>query len=551
MPTTAVRLIEYFDGRKQNMIPLFQRPYKWTKENWERLWTDIESSDSEKSPHFMGAVVSTPVTTVPIGVSKHLIIDGQQRLTTVAVILCALRAFLDERTRNRIQDLLINRHDVDGDFLKLLPTHADKWAYEAIVTGKPKAQLDSKIHDAMEFFTDKIKESASEEDGIAPLELLTRIENALKVVMINLDEKTDDPYEIFESLNATGTPLTPADLVRNFILMQFRHSMATGGDQEVVHEEIWKPIEANCGEELTQFLLHYCRMDGTEVRKKSIYKAFKSKLQSIAPDKLKAELYDIKAYSEIYPSFLRPGLERDEEIRRPLQVFKMLGVSVCYPVILRLLKTKTDRKDLELDVKKSLALIEAYLIRRAVCNLKNNALDGVFAKVLQHLPQEGMAASIHRSLSEGVRNLRWPNDEDFTDKFVRDAQYGRNATVHVLWSIEATYGHKEAIEDTGITMEHILPQTLDDEWKAELGVEEKDIERWKDVFGNLTLTGYNPELGNRSFTEKKKIYANSHFEITRQLESFDGWGIEAIETRGRAMAEIAVRLWDGPQETGG
>jgi len=553
MPTSAVRIIEYFDGRKQNMIPLFQRPYKWSKDNWDRLWQDILESSPADSPHFMGAIVSTPVTTVPIGVSKHLIIDGQQRLTTIAIILCALRPVLDEKTRDRVQEtLLVNSHDEgDDSYLKLFPTNADKLAYAALVMGKPKAQDDSQIHLAFDYFTEKIAAACGEDEGFTPTDILSKIENALRVVPINLDEKTDDPYEIFESLNGTGTPLMPSDLVRNFVLMKFRHSIAPGGEQEQVYEDLWRPLEIECGDQLTQFLLHYCRIDGTEVKRQKVYKAFKEKRKNLGSEEMRSELETIKAYGDFYPRLLDPSRELDLKIRGTLDVLALLKVTVCYPIVLRLYKGRADGILSDAEMKESLRILESYLIRRAVCNVKNNALDGVFSRILQGWPQVGAAGWIGKSLSEGIRNLRWPKDEEFARCFINDGQYGRNATVHVLWSINEFFGHKEAVEDEGITIEHILPQTLDEGWKEYLGADVVEAEHWLDAFGNLTLTGYNPELGNLPFEDKKAIYANSHFSITHQLASLGKWNIEAIKGRGREMAEVASSIWKGPPPSGG
>lgn len=547
MPTSAVRIIEYFDGRKQNMIPLFQRPYKWTKENWDRLWDDILKSNPKDSPHFMGAIVSTPVTTVPIGVSKHLIIDGQQRLTTIAILLCALKPFLDEKTRERVQDLLVNRHDEGPDsYLKLFPTNADKLAYEALVTGKAKVQDDSQIHSAFDYLTARISEACSEDQETTPTDLLSKIENALKVVPINLDEKTDDPYEIFESLNGTGTPLMPSDLVRNFVLMKFRHSIAPGGEQEQVYEDLWRPLEIKCGDQLTQFLLHYCRIDGTEVKRQSVYKSFKEKRKELSSDELRAELEIIKAYGDFYPRLLDPSKETDSQIKGTLEVLDMLKVTVCYPVVLRFYKSRFDGTLSDEEMKECLDILQSFLLRRAVCNVKNNALDGAFTRLLQNWPQKNVASYIAQGLSDGIRNLRWPKDDEFVNCFINDGQYGRNATLHVLWKINDWFAHKEAVEDAGITIEHILPQTLDASWKEYLGDDADAAENWLDAFGNLTLTGYNPELGNLPFDDKKKIYANSHFALTHQLTDFKKWNIESIQTRGRAMAEVAQSIWRGP-----
>ena len=208
MEANPVRIIQYFDGTKQSLIPLFQRPYTWEKEKWAVLWDDIMAhyGTDANTTHFMGAVVSIPVTTVPVGVNKHLVIDGQQRLTTLAIILAVLRDAVDTRTADRIDDYLINRHYDGPDRLKLLPTHGDQEAYQLLVLGRALSTTPSLIKGAYEYFRQRLKENHDSEP-IDPLRFLETIEHNLQVVMINLGD-TDDPYLIFESLNAKGEPLT-------------------------------------------------------------------------------------------------------------------------------------------------------------------------------------------------------------------------------------------------------------------------------------------------------------------------------------------------------
>jgi uncharacterized protein with ParB-like and HNH nuclease domain len=363
--TSPVRLIEYFDGRKQSVIPLYQRPYSWQKPNWDTLWQDIldcQNGSAKLDPHFMGAIVSLAVTTVPIGVNKHLIIDGQQRLTTVSIILCAIRHFLDDSTRERIRDFLINRHDEGLDRFKLAPTQADRAVYEHIVNETQVADTSSQLYKAHEYFKRKFA-ALEPEDGIGASQILEIIESALRVVMINLDADQEDPYEIFESLNFKGTDLTPADLVRNFVLMKYKHSLGEHGDQTRIYNQYWRPIESNCGEDLPQFLLHYCRLNGSEVRKKSIYPSFKKLVEKQTPDQLEQELARMKHLSAIYPRFVNPDIEPDPRAARPLNVLKILGVTVFYPLLMRLFQSQENGVISTDELHEALDVLDAYLIR--------------------------------------------------------------------------------------------------------------------------------------------------------------------------------------------
>ena len=177
MEANPVRIVQYFDGEKQSIIPLFQRPYTWGKRNWQTLWDDIKWYYDENDPnssHFMGAIVSIPAKTVPVGVTKHLVIDGQQRLTTVAILLCSLRDTVDEKKSAQIQDYLVNRHyDESADYLKLMPTQGDRNAYLTIVRGNSdKDSGKHSIHDCYEYFKKKLIEKDDDEKLIDPEKIL-------------------------------------------------------------------------------------------------------------------------------------------------------------------------------------------------------------------------------------------------------------------------------------------------------------------------------------------------------------------------------------------
>jgi len=494
----------------------------------------------------MGAIVSLAVTTTPIGVNKHLIIDGQQRLTTVSILLCAIRRFLDEKTKDRIPDFLINRHDEGIDLYKVAPTQVDRHTYECIVSDKEGADTSSQMYKAHEYFKKKLQ-ALDPEEGVTPIRVLEIIESALRVVMINLDPEQEDPYEIFESLNFKGTDLTPADLVRNLVLMKYKHSLGDHGDQTRIYTTYWRPIESNCGDDLPQFLLHYCRLNGNEVRKKNIYPSFKKLVEKHTPDQLEDELARMKKLSSIYPRFVDPELSPDERIRRPLTVLKMLGVTVFYPLLMRMFIAHESGVISASELYDALDVLDAYLIRRSVCNLKNNALDSLTTQLLNEWNEKQPASFLRGVLAKQTGNLRWPGDQEFVESFVKDSQYGRKSANWVLWRLEDSHGHKEGLSSKNIQIEHILPQTPSADWLNVLSPEEQQsISRWIDTYGNLTLTGYNGELGNKGFSIKREIYANSHFEINKTIANEPTWGIASITRRGDSLAEMAVKVWAGP-----
>jgi uncharacterized protein with ParB-like and HNH nuclease domain len=547
LQTSPVRLIDYFDGTKQSVIPLFQRRYSWTKKNWERLWDDIvELMDSgPQHSHFMGAIVSVPAHTVPVGVNKHLIIDGQQRLTTISILLCALREHLDERAAARIDDFLTNRHFSGPDELKILPTQGDRDVYLRLVKRESVNTSDHLMARAFKYFLRRLSQLNEDSDeAISPAQVMATLETNLRVVMINLDEN-DDPYVIFESLNYLGEPLTHGDLVRNFILMKFANSLETGGEQERVYRDQWVPMEQRLGDKLTTYLMHYGRKDGTEVRKTTIYSSFKERLDSLE-DKasLEAEIKSLSRNSEYYERFLVPEREDSIPLRTRLKMFEALDVSSCFPLLLKLYSALEQGTATENDVLKCFELIESYIVRRSVLGLPNNAIDQLFVQAAGSLDSSDVVTSTLNRLTSANGRMRWPSDSEFTQALITQQQYGKKSTPYILRRLEQYEDHKEMADLAEMQIEHILPQVLSAEWEQALGPEASDIkERYQHTLGNLTLTGYNPELGNQSFSRKKQIYADSHIDLNKWVAMQTVWNEEKIQERAALLANSCLKIW--------
>ena len=340
MEASPAKVIQYFNGEKQNLIPLFQRPYTWKEGNWRSLWDDVmvQYDLGESGTHFMGAIVSVPALAVPVGVSKYLIIDGQQRLTTVSLILCALRDCLEETPAARIQEVyLTNRFREVEDTLKFVPTQADRDVYREIVLDRQIPTTDCLMVAAYHFFKNQLLTgSDANGDAVIPTKVLTTLEHCLQVVMINLGND-DDPYLIFESLNFKGEPLTQADLVRNYLLMRFRHSISTGGEQERVYSKYWQPLEKALGGNLTEFLRHYSMKDGDDIKQGGIYAAVKTKLKGMETTQaVEAEVQTMQRFGEFYATILCLTQEPDPATRARLENIKDLKVTTSYPLLLRL-----------------------------------------------------------------------------------------------------------------------------------------------------------------------------------------------------------------------
>lgn len=552
MEASPVQIIEYFDGKKQNLIPLFQRPYAWERKNWQALWDDImiQYESDGNTRHFMGAIVSIPARAWPAGgVNKHLIIDGQQRLTTMAIILAAIRDLGDEKMADMIQDSLVNRHSDGADKLKLLPTQLDRESFRVLVIDRQLPPGDSRIKEAYDFFKKAI-EGTDLNGRIIELEKLHGvIEQSLQVVMINLGE-ADDPYLIFESLNHKGLPLSQADLVRNYVLMRFRHSMSTGGEQERIYDRIWRPMEIALGDALEDFFRHYLIKDGEDVKKNNVYVSMKARFSSLSePRNVEEELKILAAFSSYYRLILNPSEENDPLIRARLEAFRSIGMTTCYPLFLRLYHSyKSGRITAETFVR-CLSLTESFLVRRAICSVSPSALNKLYLTWSRSYSEADTIEWLSGNQAKGVGSGRWPGDQDVERAIMEQPMYEKDITRYLLSSVEGSFGHKESVDTNVLTIEHVLPYTLNDVWKEALGPNAVEVhKRSVHNLGNLTLTGYNSELGQLSFEKKKEKLANTHIEMNRWIISRERWTEDEIQARGRELAARIVRIWPGPGE---
>ena len=554
MEASPAKVIQYFNGEKQNLIPLFQRPYTWKETNWQTLWDDVlvQYDADDSSTHFMGAIVSVPARSVPVGVSKFLIIDGQQRLTTVSLLLCALRDCLDANSAARIQEVyLTNKFRDPDDTPKFVPTQADRAVYTAIAINRAIPAQDGLMVQAYNFFKDRLLTGCDlNGDPVLPAKVLTTLEYALQVVMINLGD-SDDPYLIFESLNFKGEPLNQADLVRNYVLMRFRHSISAGGEQERVYLNHWRPMEDQLGGNLPEFLRHYAMKAGDNIKQGGIYAATKAHLKNMdSSEKVEAEVKQMQAFASIYAKLITPALESNPAILKRLDHIKELEVTTSYPLLLRLFGARTEGSMTDPELEKCLGLIESFVVRRAVCNVPTNALNKLFLQWVKNFPGKDHAAWLHTSMSSGGGGRRFPADTEFEEAFTNQPQYGRGTTRFILCRLEQSFEHKEPVDLATATIEHVLPQTMTPEWESELGTGHKEVHaRLIDTLGNLTLTGYNPELGNITFSEKKAKLQNTHIELNRWILEQANWRGLEIVVRARGLLKTANTIWVAPAPT--
>lgn len=539
MTANETKLQAILEGTKQYVVPLFQRPYTWGKKDWETLWKDIsELNEAEKTrSHFIGSIVTMPTNSVPEGVSKYLLIDGQQRLTTIFILLAVLRDIArqngEQEVANEINDtLLVNPYKRDLDHFKLLPTQGDRDLFKALVQAQQSTSA-SPLADAYQFFTRKILASR-----ISHETLKTIITNGLSIVSIVLDPD-DNPYLVFESLNAKGRPLTQADLIRNYFFMRIHPD-----EQDEAHAKYWKPMQDAMGENLTEFIRHYLMKDGATVKQSDIYAALK---EQVGRSDVNSHLKELARYADYYEKLVYPGREKSEIISRGIERLNRFEVRTAYPFLLNCYSEYGTGSMSEAEFGDVLHVVENFVIRRYICNVPTNQLARTFAPLYGQVKvKEGVP--FVEALKAVLQGRGYPKDAEFKRWLVEGRLYGSGDRTPkaklILESIEESFRHKEPVDTSSLTIEHVMPQTLTPEWKEYLG-EEADLthELALHTLGNLTLTGYNPDMSNNLYTDKKAHLIGSHLEMNRYFEQIENWNGAAIEQRSRELADVLIDFW--------
>lgn len=537
MQAKETKFQELIEGTKQFVVPLFQRTYSWEERQWKTLLDDIKELYSMENPrsHFIGSIVNIPAFSVPEGVSKFLLIDGQQRITTLFIILTVLRDIskndgtsLSEEITNT---LLINQYKKDLDYFKLLPTQYDRNAFKGVLNSD--FQENSRITDAYNYFIKEIKKAK-----LVPENVKNIITTYFSTVSITLD-KDDNPYLVFESLNAKGSPLTQADLIRNYFFMLIHVDK-----QDNFYSNFWEPMYKSLGKDLTEFIRHFLMKDGGNVRQSDIYYELKNKVHV---DNVEEYLSTIYNFSKYYEKLINPDKEDDNEIKKYLIRLNKLEVTTSYPLLLYFYDNYYNGSLKQSEFVNILKILENYLIRRYVCNYPTNQLNKTFGSIQPILKNTSL--SLLEELKKILQSKKYPKDTEFKSSFSDMKFYGGGdkitKTKFILEAIEESYHHKEVVSYDNLSIEHIMPQTLSNEWKKELGIEWEDIHNlYTHSIGNLTLTAYNPELSNSTFIEKKKIYAKSKLEINKYFSDIPLWNDSTITKRSEDLAEQALTIWN-------
>jgi uncharacterized protein with ParB-like and HNH nuclease domain len=541
--TTIRKLIE---GSRQYVIPLFQRPYSWKQKHWSTLWQDVVElvDDPNARPHFFGSTVTAPARSVPQGVGKWLLIDGQQRLTTAQLFLAALRdaaTHVDATTlAQKIEgQSLLTAYEVGDEQLKVLPTQLDRKAFRAIIRRDPP--VSSRLTDCYQYFLSRLKDRKGLSGDFLERLYLVLVDR-LSLVGITCDEQ-DNPHLIFESLNAKGEKLTAADLIRNFLLMRIHVN-----EQQRVFDDHWRPIQEALDDQLTEFVRHYLMKEGKIIKSADIYFELKDRLNNATPDQSKHFLADLHRHGMYYARFIAPSKhETDSAISSRLSRLRVIEATVAYPLLLRVFDAVHQGSLTRSQLLEVLDILESFLIRRSVCGYPSNQLRKILPPIFDAVggPGESFIAGVRDQLG----GKRCPDDKAFTESLLTQPLYAtamRGTRLRiVLERLEESFEHKEpAPFSNRVEIEHVMPQTLTPEWIKELGSDALDHHaRLLHTIGNLTLTAYNPDLSNKPYSEKRTVLNGSHFELNRYFADVEHWTPAAIEARGEAIAKRALTIW--------
>jgi len=524
------------------IIPVYQRNYDWREKNCLQLFNDIEDASINENvkSHFMGSIVYISNSkTESIDLKEFIIIDGQQRLTTVTLFLKALHDVTDDEDLKEeiVETYLINKRLDEQNKIKLKPIKRDDKTFVKLLKNNfDTINKNSNIYKNYIFFKNKLLTTSS-------IKELFKGFKKLFIVHIALTRGEDNPQLIFESINSTGVSLSQSDLIRNFLLMDKEADVQTK-----LFENYWFKIEESLSSEnISDFVRDYLTMKQSKIPNKSeVYEEFKNYVinDSLDVENLLQELY---SYAKIYKTFLHP---KDEIYAKRMQNFKFLKVSVVYPFLLKLIDLFNQQDIGEANLLKSLEVIESYIVRRIVCNQATNALNKVFAGLysdiieIEGFKKEEFAKYLNAVLMSKKGSAIFPNNDMFKADFTSRDMYNIKNRQFFLGVLE-NRDNKEKVDFINLSVEHYMPQTLTNAWRVHLGDNFQNIHNlYVHNIGNLSLTAHNSELSNKSYEEKKKLLnEQSRLRLNRFFIESSSWDEIEIKKRANMLFEEAKKIW--------
>lgn len=540
-------IFEYMNGTRQYNIPIYQRVYSWEKEQCQRLWNDIVLLQQEdREGHFVGSIVRIDEVSAA-GFPKAMIIDGQQRLTTLTILLIALRDYI---SRNGLETdisgeeitatMLINPFKRDLDRYKLLLTKTDQEALRKLVENHAVGGSSaSRVHSNYEFFAEQVA------SGVLTPEAIYQAIGKLQMVDIALDRQYDDPQAIFESLNSTGMDLKDSDLIRNFILMELPSQK-----QELVYNNIWRPFEemfayGNQAGLMDNFFRDYLTMKlGRLVNQRDVYKEFKIYRNFHWRDKTEELCLDILAFAKHY-SDMDSGESNDVGLKSLYTDLKTIGLSVAYPFLMKVHEDCSDGLISIETLREIVAICVNYSLRRSVCGMRTTGLNYMFAVLKNSIRETDYLNSIKAFFILQESSKEFPQDRRFREEFVIQDIYSKKICRFILCTLETWNGHK-IISLDDLSVEHVFPQKPK---QGEWGAIQKELLH---SIGNLTLAHWadNSALSNKPFNDKLSMaqgYRQSALRLNEFIVEQTVWGEEQINKRATILAELAMKVWPFPK----
>ncbi|BAW71776.1 rloF like protein [Helicobacter pylori] len=558
MKADATTLLNFIKDNQKNqlVIPIYQRLYSWEKEQCKQLWDDIIKigGNDKMDGHFIGSILYV-LDGITYSDNALLIIDGQQRLTTITLLLTALRdhlndendedEFLKKFSCQNIQDHYLINSDKDGDKkFRLILSDSDKDTLLSLIDKDERkpSEPSSKIVENFKLFEEWISEWISKNTN--KLETIFKGLEKLMIVEIALEKGKDDPQLIFESMNSKGMELTQTDLIRNYIVMETEIEK-----QEGFYNKYWRAMEENFKQNkkwFDRFVRHYFTIKTGEIPNvNKVYVALKDYRQKegIGIEDL---LKDLQKYCRYFCRIVFKK-EADKDLNKALGFLVDLEMDVVYPLLLELYSDYSDGVLSKDDFIPIIALIESYICRRAVCGIPSNGLNKLFASFTKHIQKDEYFKSLEAHFLLLKNNQRFPNNDEFKKLFITNNL--KEKKKYFFERLE-NFDTKEPVNTKGLTTEHIMPQELTEEWERDLGENFQEIhDKYLHTIGNLTLTGYNPEYSNNSFKEKQgmeKGFKDSPLRLNQGLRDLESFGEEEIKKRANDLAHLALKIWTYP-----
>ena len=532
MKAQDLQFTQLLEGSKQFIIPIFQRTYSWERSHCEQLWQDIlrVGSNPDLNSHFIGSAVYIPEQDTSAAISRWLVIDGQQRITTIMLILLSLMCRLkaekldDPVSAEQIEDSYLRNRYGKGDLsYKMLLTKTDKETLIALLEGKrPPESVSSRIADNFVFF--------SEQMASADVKTVYQGIQKLMIVDVRLQQGLDNPQMIFESMNSTGKALTQADLIRNYVLMGLQHDLQTR-----LYNDYWRPMEIVFGaenynnhfDEFMRFFL-VIQTGSYRIRRGDVYNEFKAYSRKHDVEPLLGSLMDFAAYY----CAIALGKEKDAQLASAFQDIRELRADVCYPLLMELYADFALQRLSKAEFIEIALMVESYVFRRAVCDIPTHSLRQTFATFNRKLKKDRYIESVKAAFLGLPSYRRFPGDEEFQRQMKVRNLYQFNRRSYWLRRFE-NHDRKERVMVQDYTIEHIMPQNenLSAEWQGDLGEDWKRIhEQYLHTLGNLTLTGYNSEYSDRAFKDKRDMEGGFHqspLRLNEGLGTCEVWNKEA------------------------